>query len=301
MFTIPVGDVSADVDLSHLSSKNRDIIIKRTKEKMKIIRDAKNKKRIKIVFFELPWNVKKNKLEERCLECNNSIIEKKKGLFELVVKTYDSYFIKYIINIEKMELTVYFEEQILKRDSGSFSLTLNGLDYALLNLFLIKYKHLMVHSSAFIFNDKAYLFLGHSRYGKSTIYNNIKNNLKGASLLSEDRNIILLRNNEVYVCDFWREFVSLRRERFYNKIAKIEKIYFIEKSDKNEKKQISVDESKLRLFNFFFRYPNDKLFIQNATNLIFDITTLFNNFYMLKFTKDSSFIDFIRSEVSDEI
>lgn len=302
MITFILGDVFFDIDLSFLLEKNREIISNRLEKRIVFAKNIIGTKRIKIIFKEMSRFEVSENLEQDYEKCNGTILEIKNNLSKLVIKTGDGYYLKYSIDINRMELFVFFEEAILARDLNAFSLTLGGLDYALLNIFLVKYDHLIVHSSAFIYKEAAFLFLGHSGYGKSTIYNIVKNNIEEIVPLCEDRNILYLKDGVVYLANFWREFVSTdNKYKFYNYTAKLKKAFFIEKSETNAKDFAEIKLARLKIFNTFFRFSDDKAFINEATALIFNFTAIFNNFYSLKFTKDAKFITFIKQEIENEI
>lgn len=297
MVTTTVGDIFLDIDLDSLSRASQTFFLENLKKYMQTVTNLASPKRIKILYHELLEPEKT--LVQECENCNGYPLEIAKNVLKLVIKKENKYF-KYLIDTNKMELQVFFEKRLVQEDLKFFSLTLQNLDCVIFNLFLVKYNCLIVHSSAFIYANKAYLFLGHSGYGKSTIYNLIKTKVPNSEVLSQDRNMLFLRDNKVYLAKFWREFAPFQEDKFYNKMAILEKAFFIEKSNLNTKESVSTKISRLKISNLFYRFSNNKQFLIDATNLIFNFTKFFDNFYLLEFTKDNKFIAFINSEIKNK-
>ncbi len=103
---------------------------------------------------------------------------------------------------------------------------------------LIKYNMLLVHSAAFLYKGNAFLFLGETGKGKSTLIKKVKNR---AVVLCDETNIIDVENMLVYSTPFWGDVPQITNMR-----APLSRVFILEKLDKNVVKILDKKNATLQ-------------------------------------------------------
>lgn len=122
---------------------------------------------------------------------------------------------------------------------------------------LISYGGFLLHSSAVVYNEKAYLFSAPSGTGKSTHTQLWLKRFDGAYILNDDKPAIKIQKNGFFA--FGTPF-SGKTDLNINKCVPLGGICFIERSDKNYIEKIPSDEALFRLLNQTVRpYGQNKM------------------------------------------
>jgi len=101
-------------------------------------------------------------------------------------------------------------------------------DQLLLSRILGFHHGCLIHSSGLIYNDKGFLFVGHSRAGKTTITNIMK---PEAIVLHDDRNIIRKTDNGYRLYGTWRH---TKLEENSSRSIPLKAIFILKQSKKNQ-------------------------------------------------------------------
>ena len=122
---------------------------------------------------------------------------------------------------------------------------------------LISYGGFLLHSSAVVYKEKAYLFSAPSGTGKSTHTQLWLKRFDGAYILNDDKPAIKIQKNGFFA--FGTPF-SGKTDLNINKCVPLGGICFIERSDKNYIEKIPSDEALFRLLNQTVRpYGQNKM------------------------------------------
>jgi hypothetical protein len=97
----------------------------------------------------------------------------------------------------------------------------------------------MVHSAAFIYKKNAYIFLGETEQGKSTLIKKVENFV---TVLNDETNIIDVQNLILYPTPFWGEV-----PKFTITSIPFKKIFILKKQNKNMLKTLNKKQSILNL------------------------------------------------------
>lgn len=146
----------------------------------------------------------------------------------------------------------------------------------------------IIHASAIGKNNSAYLFLGQSGAGKSTIVNLLKKNF---TPLADDSVIIKKEQNKFFLYQIpvkeKPDWINKSKKKYF-----IKKIYFLKKSAKVKVERIKDREKNLAkiMRQFWIEKPN-----KNQIKLILDFIAK-NDFYLLHFPKNEALVNnfFIR-------
>lgn len=153
---------------------------------------------------------------------------------------------------------------------------------------LNKSKGLLIHSSGFIFNNRAFIFVSKSGGGKSAIIK-IFGDYKA---FSDELIPLVFKENQwfVFSSPFWGE---IRRRKSKPFKAKLNKIFFIKKDFRNFELKISKNNGFYELMRCVMNFnPSKKL-----ANLISDkIISLLNcDFSILHFSKSKSLVSYFKN------
>lgn len=147
---------------------------------------------------------------------------------------------------------------------------------------LLKERGFFLHASASCINNKAYIFLGNSGAGKSTITALL--NQKHPSI--GDDNIIIKKENGRF--NFYQSPLFEKYFIYYRNLSRnsIGKVFFLHKADyiKIEK----IEDKNLVLKKIASQFPHEKEDIKNQMSLLIEFVSKLDNFYDLYFTKDTT-------------
>ncbi len=154
---------------------------------------------------------------------------------------------------------------------------------------ILKEGGFLLHSSSFIKNDKAHLFIGDSGDGKSTVAEFAKN--AGHKILSDDLNIIF-KNSDDYYATSSPFYGQMPQNEKCKDIYKVGGCYRLRKSDENQLKKMSIAES-LAVFIPCCLFIDDKK-IRNE-NLISSVMEFMKKVpsFELFLKKDETFLNLI--------
>ena len=290
-----ISDIYIRLDFNDLSFLRRNGLYSHFSQKFIFENDTFSNKCIILKYHKRRRNIEE--LASIFEKYGNTWVKTSGEKFFIIFELSKKYlYVECELNLLDKTLDIFFDYDAINYYKYVDSLSLTAVDYYLLNPLFLSYNSLIFHSSAVSLNGKGYLFLGHSTYGKSTICNLLKNNIPEAEALSDDRNLISLRDSNLIVSSFWREINDLREFKSFS--SPISKIFFIKKSQKNQAIKIDNSLAKTRLFNFFFRLGGENInFINDSTKLIFNFSSVFDNFYDLEFTKELDFVDYFKNTI----
>lgn len=147
-------------------------------------------------------------------------------------------------------------------------LTIGSAEYILYGSYfytkLIAYEGIMLHSSAVVYEDKAYLFSANSGVGKSTHTSLWTQVFKEAYILNDDKPAIRLQADKLYA--YGTPF-SGKTDLNVNKKKPIQAICFIERSAENWIERIDVKEAINNIFSQTVR-PSRKELVNEMLNII---------------------------------
>lgn len=150
---------------------------------------------------------------------------------------------------------------------------------------LLVFNKLMVHSAAFVFKKKTFVFLGESGQGKSTLIRKVK---KYTTILNDETNIIDIDKLLIFPTPFWGEY-NIFSTIHYN----IDRIFVLKKSNKNHIKRmppkvalysllktvmvdINSDKIKYKVFDIACQLISKTPFYQYSYSLNTDLKKLLN-------------------------
>lgn len=150
-----------------------------------------------------------------------------------------------------------------------------------LQILLAKSKGLLIHASASLVGDKAYLFLGQSGAGKSTIIKLLSSNYPS---LGDDSAIIKYKEDNYY---FYQTPFKEKSEWIYRSGIKfpIEKILFLRKSQNFKIDKIKNKEIIAKKLMQQITIDRDEL--DGQLKIIAKFIDKFNDFYYLDFSDNS--------------
>lgn len=149
----------------------------------------------------------------------------------------------------------------------------------ILNSLLMKNNGWFLHASVLRIRDQAYIFLGDSGSGKSTIIELLSTQLQP---LADDVCIVKKVNNYFYLFQtpFFEKIQGIKKGS--NKY-KINKIFFVKKDRQNSIKRI-VERNTI-LDNYIKQMITESSFLENKMKQVLDFMSG-NKFYFLYFSKD---------------
>ncbi len=188
-----------------------------------------------------------------------------------------------IYKIKRKDFYFYNGKLFIKPNIYSFDSFLRCYFSYILN----KTDGLLVHSSCINVNKKTFLFVAKSGGGKSTI----AKIFSGFNVLSDELVALRIIKNNIFVYStpFWGEIESNSKESFK---FKLNKIFFIKKSDKNFEQQINKKTAFIKFLKCIMNFSNDGNIIINVikkASLILSQTP----FCTLHFKKDKSLINYL--------
>ncbi|MCR4263894.1 MAG: hypothetical protein NUV98_04220 [Candidatus Roizmanbacteria bacterium] len=147
-------------------------------------------------------------------------------------------------------------------------------------LYLLKDKGFIFHGAAVANNNDAFLFIGKSGSGKTTISSLLAPNFRS---LNDDYTFIQKSGGTYcyYQTPLWERNGWYQKD---NKQYKLKKIFFLKKASSCKIEKITDKE-------FLFKYLVSNLieeeqYFKNKSKLVFKFVEYFDEFYMLSFTKD---------------
>jgi len=155
----------------------------------------------------------------------------------------------------------------------------------LISLILPQKNGLLIHSSSILFNNKAFLFVGKSGSGKTTI----SKLSRTKALIMSDELTPILSNGSIFSSPFWGEMEGKGK----NIQANIEKIFIIKKSNINKIENLSLEDFLFYFMPCVMNFSKDS----STSKRIIDIATLlYKKFKISKLyfsKKDNSFLKLI--------
>lgn len=214
----------------------------------------------------------------------HNILNKNNRPWIKIYKDGNSY-ILYFLNLAKFKIInkkIYYQKSNKQiSDTIVRHLFLNQVIPYYLSL-----ENLVLHCSAVSYKNKAYLFVGKSGQGKSTIASLLLNHAK---LVSDDFVLIKKHKSNYYsigsypvirlanivnansnIVDSRNNYTNLKKNvfslsnkcLFENKELKIKKIYFLNRLIKNKWKSISIKSKDL---SYYFKYSLENIFVLNPS------------------------------------
>lgn len=193
----------------------------------------------------------------------------------------------------KREFSLLSRENIkAKKINTYYYVSLSEFSFLLTQIIqkLLERTGFMLHASAAIYRNQAYLFTGPSGIGKSTIAKLLKRRFT----LFADDTVIIKKDQKSYIC---YQTPIIEKETYKKTLVgyPIRGIFFL-KQAKNQR--LYKVEKKEKLFGFLSR----QIFINNheynqQINLLLAFTKNFNNFYSLSFRKNKKELEKIVNEI----
>ncbi len=143
---------------------------------------------------------------------------------------------------------------------------------------LLKYNKLMAHSAVFTLKGKAFIFLGESGDGKSTIIDKVKD---FSTVFNDETNVIDVNNKIVYSTPFWGDngLFSYNRHPF-------ERIFVLKKLNKNCIEEIN----KRRALYYLLKTVLVDINSHKIKSLVFEVASQLVekvNFYLFSYKLDT--------------
>lgn len=180
-------------------------------------------------YDRFPWTVYQN---------DNTLI------YEFISNFSDTHPIyrRIITNLEHTQFDIYNDAVTAKlfARGNNTSLTLFSSDQHLLSRLLAFRQGCIFHSTGISMDNKGYLFIGHSTYGKTTI---AKIMSEKSTILCDERNIIRKKDRHYHLYGTWHHS-DLKTVSPVS--VPLKAIFFLNKSDKN---QIDLVENTTDRFN----------------------------------------------------
>lgn len=156
----------------------------------------------------------------------------------------------------KLELN----EELIKNKQAEFPhLALDEMEYIFLGQkfyrHILRHNGILLHSSAVVKDNKAYLFSAPSGTGKSTHTSLWLKNFSDAYILNDDKPAILLIDNKLYAAG---TPFSGKCDLSKNEIVPLQGICFIERSPDNWIKPIDKKQAIFEILNQTERIPYEK-------------------------------------------
>jgi hypothetical protein len=142
--------------------------------------------------------------------------------------------------ISSKDITISYN---LSTDSDLYLYVIEYFLRYIIEQYLIKDNILLIHGSSFVYKGKAYLFVGTSGAGKSTIVS--KSNL--SNRLADDTVVIFFKNKIPYV--YQTPFEKIPFNNHKDRKFKIAKIFKIIQSKQNKTERLSTIEKLYTLMN----------------------------------------------------
>ncbi|MFH2059636.1 MAG: hypothetical protein ABIJ59_12135 [Pseudomonadota bacterium] len=185
-----------------------------------------------------------------------------------------------------------YNEAIKKEqyENGSLdSLTLFPTDQILLAKIFAHRNGCFFHSNGVILDNKGFLFLGHSGYGKSTIAKMVEK--IGGQIVCDDRILTKKVSGQIKIYGTWCH----GKEQIYSsKISLLNAIFFLNKANTNEIVPITDNKQRIhQLLSYIIKPLVTKDWWEHNFNLIEFISQKVPC-YNLKFDKSGEILDLIR-------
>jgi len=220
------------------------------------------------IYFKKPWAV---------YETSESIIYEWIRSYE----PYETFLRKIIANKDHTQLNIYNDSHLANVFKKGLleDITLLPTDQFLLCRVLGFNQGCLFHSTAVKYNNKGYLFIGHSGAGKTTMAKIMKND---ATILCDDRNIVRLIDNKFHLYGTWRHsdlgLVS-------SDSAPLKGIFFLNQSKHNRIELIKNSTQRfVRLMDHMVKSLVTKDWIESSIDIIQKISDDINC-YDLQFDK----------------
>ncbi|HEY5601011.1 MAG TPA: hypothetical protein VIK81_02885 [Patescibacteria group bacterium] len=246
---------------------------------------------IKFVFKKSSFAPLRNRIKsEFSLLISGFVLDKPSANVDLTIEFIDIYKVKDHQSVRgDLHFGAIYEVKSPKRIQAFYQISryqfISMLQNVLYNLLLTSNGYLL-HSSASNFNNKAFIFVGRSGAGKSTIAKLIS---KQYPTLSDDMSLIRVNKNGKALY-YQNPFIEKNAvmDKSPSSYA-IDKIFFLVKDNKFKIEKIGKNSAIEKMAKQIVN-PNQKA-IKNLMRL----TSNFNGFYLLRFDKDeTSALSFFR-------
>jgi hypothetical protein len=147
----------------------------------------------------------------------------------------------------------------------------------------------LLHSSSFIKNDKAHLFIGDSGDGKSTVAEFARN--AGHKILSDDLNIIFKKGDEYYATSS-PFYGQMSQEEKCKESYKVGSCYRLRKNSENRLKKMSIAESLVVFIPCCVFIDDKKIRNENLISSVIEFMRKVPSFELF-FKKEETFLDLI--------
>lgn len=191
------------------------------------------------VYDKLPWKI---------FKCKDQWLYQRFHLYNEEIVIDSSSF----INHAHTQVNTYHNNEMKQKYSRGLldSLTLFQSDQILLAKILADRNGCFFHSNGVIFNEKGFLFLGHSGNGKSTIAKMLKN--EGGTILCDDRMIVKQEGEKIMLHGNWCHGSEME---FSTQSIPLDKIFFIHKSAENKISKIDDNSHNIHQLLAFIVRP----------------------------------------------
>jgi hypothetical protein len=189
--------------------------------------------------------------------------EKGEVIYQIITKDYTHF----VININENNKNIEEIEYV-------------AIDHILSTIFS-KHNLITIHASAISFNDQAILFVADSKVGKSTIANRFIQNLSQTIYINDDKPLLYLNNNEVFVHGSPFSGLNKLNSNTYNKVNTI---IFIEQSTDNQIIELNkIEKTKLLYFHL-----NRVIKEESVDKVIHLIENMIEKVIIIKYLLDNS-------------